>query len=88
MNLQSTIEVYGGGPGSGCQGQNCGRLRSKTEEKPSRKALGQMRRATKLTQKQYLKKQYGTKYQDFIGRPVTWSGRDHEIRVAKAIHES
>jgi hypothetical protein len=25
MNLESTLEVYGGGPGSGCQGPNCGR---------------------------------------------------------------
>lgn len=25
MNLASTIEIYGGGPGSGCQGPNCGR---------------------------------------------------------------
>lgn len=25
MNLQSTISIYGGGPGSGCTGPNCGR---------------------------------------------------------------
>jgi predicted kinase len=25
LNLQSTINLYGGGPGSGCQGPNCGR---------------------------------------------------------------
>ncbi len=25
MNLSSTIGLYGGGPGSGCQGDNCGR---------------------------------------------------------------
>lgn len=27
MNLSSTISVYGGGPGSGCVGPNCGRPR-------------------------------------------------------------
>jgi hypothetical protein len=25
LNLQATIELYGGGPGSGCRGPNCGR---------------------------------------------------------------
>lgn len=25
MNLQQTLDLYGGGPGSGCQGSNCGR---------------------------------------------------------------
>lgn len=25
MNLQSTIELFAGGPGSGCKGPNCGR---------------------------------------------------------------
>lgn len=25
MKLQATIEIYGGGPGSGCKGPNCGR---------------------------------------------------------------
>lgn len=25
MNLAATIEIYSGGPGSGCQGPNCGR---------------------------------------------------------------
>lgn len=25
MNLQSTIDLYAGGPGSGCHGDNCGR---------------------------------------------------------------
>lgn len=25
MNMASTVVIYGGGPGSGCQGPNCGR---------------------------------------------------------------
>ena len=27
MNLSCTISIYGGGPGSGCKGPNCGRKR-------------------------------------------------------------
>lgn len=32
MNLTATIKLYGGGPGSGCRGENCGR--PSTGEKP------------------------------------------------------
>jgi hypothetical protein len=32
MNLLSTISIYAGGPGSGCQGENCGRPKSKLQE--------------------------------------------------------
>jgi hypothetical protein len=31
MNLAATISLYGGGPGSGCVGSNCGRPESLTE---------------------------------------------------------
>jgi hypothetical protein len=46
MNLESTLSVYSGGPGSGCQGSNCGRKRSKfifhgTSEKSARSILVQ-----------------------------------------------
>ncbi|SRR6266566_653914 len=32
MNLSSTISIYGGGPGSGCHGESCGRPKSKLQE--------------------------------------------------------
>ena len=31
MNLLETIEIHAGGPGSGCQGPNCGRKHSQAE---------------------------------------------------------
>jgi hypothetical protein len=31
MNLTSTIMIFAGGPGSGCQGENCGRPSSGTK---------------------------------------------------------
>jgi hypothetical protein len=45
MNLESTLSIYGGGQGSGCNGPNCGRpakkagaaLDPKLDEKPSNK---------------------------------------------------
>jgi hypothetical protein len=32
MNLASTLSIYGGGPGSGCEGPNCGRPKTKLQE--------------------------------------------------------
>jgi hypothetical protein len=34
MNLATTIELYGGGQGSGCKGENCGRPRTREVTMP------------------------------------------------------
>lgn len=36
MQIQASIDLYSGGPGSGCQGEHCGRPHSKDEAKQSR----------------------------------------------------
>jgi len=70
----------------GVKGMKWGEKKGKTEREE--KILREVRKAVKLTQKQYLKKQYGTEYHDFLGRRVRWSGAEHEIRNAKHWHEA
>jgi len=36
VTLQTTIDLYAGGPGSGCQGEHCGRPKGKDEAKHDR----------------------------------------------------
>ncbi len=36
ITIQAAIELYGGGPGSGCKGENCGRPPGKDEAKQER----------------------------------------------------
>lgn len=36
MNLVSTLDLYGGGPGSGCHGDNCGRKPKGTSDRAHR----------------------------------------------------
>ena len=82
--VKTNPDIDAGGPGSG---RHKGSGKSERDTVDS-KALDKIKKISQMTQKQYIKSQYGRQYTDSMGRPEEWTGKEHEVRTAKYYHEA